>query len=75
MAAVAPNGSGFRSARVGSLVLADYFPAADCSLRVDYFHSAVGCSHFHQPREDEEHFALDRNSAVPLALKDSCQVD
>jgi hypothetical protein len=75
MAAVAPNGSGFRSARVGSLVLADYFPAADCSLRVDYFHPAVGYSHFRQPREDEEHFALGRNSAVPLPLKGSCQVD
>jgi hypothetical protein len=48
---------------------------ADCSLRVDYFHPAVGYSHSRQPREDEEHFALGRNSAVPLPLKGSCQVD
>jgi hypothetical protein len=71
MAAVAPNGSGFRSARVGSLLPADYFPVADCSLRVDYFRPDVDCSHFHQPREDEEHFALAQNSALPH----SCRVD
>jgi hypothetical protein len=75
MAVVAPNGSDSRSVRVGSLLPAGYFPAADCTLRVDYFLPVLSYSHSRQPKEDEERFALARNSAVPLPLKDLCQVD